>query len=173
MFRWASVFRALRLMELSGEVLGGYYFTDIPGLQFVSLQSLQELQQPLDEDHIFWLNAVDPASLCGRGINALKAELPKRLPGVHMVFHGSDLVMVSHQLARRLEIRVAADHPRLETYFGLLNHLLSRSVSPLRSITIETVNGRPAPRQNGYIAVLQRLFETSVDFKSITLFRRH
>jgi len=173
MFRWASVFRALRLMELSGEVLAGYFFTDIPGLQFVSPRSFRKLKHPLDEDLIFWLNATDPASLCGLGIDALKTKLPKRLPGVHMVFHGSDLVMVSHQQAKRLEIKVAADHPRLEAYFGFLNHLLCRSIMPLRSITIETINDQPAPEQTGYIAVLQRLFETSVDFKSIVLFRKY
>jgi ATP-dependent Lhr-like helicase len=172
-FRWAALFRALRLMELSGEVLAGYFFTDIPGLQFVSVQSFRELQRPLDKDHIFWLNAADPASLCGLGIEALKTILPKRLPGIHMVFHGSDLVLISHQQAKRLEIRVAADHPCLETYFGFLDHFFNRSVTPLRSITIETVNDRPAPENSGYISVLQRLFDTSVDFKSIVLFPRH
>ena len=30
-FRWSSVFRSLRIMELSGEILAGYFFHGIPG----------------------------------------------------------------------------------------------------------------------------------------------
>ena len=34
--RWSSIFRALRIMELSGEVMSGVFFHGIPGPQFIS-----------------------------------------------------------------------------------------------------------------------------------------
>ena len=34
--RWSRLFRSLRLMEFSGEVVAGRFFDGIPGLQFAS-----------------------------------------------------------------------------------------------------------------------------------------
>ena len=33
---WSRLFRSLRVMEFSGEVIGGHFFAGIPGLQFIS-----------------------------------------------------------------------------------------------------------------------------------------
>jgi ATP-dependent Lhr-like helicase len=65
LFRWSGVFRALRLMELSGEVLTGYFFHGVPGPQFISHEAFRMLQRKLPQDVIFWVPATDPASLCG------------------------------------------------------------------------------------------------------------
>jgi hypothetical protein len=73
----------------------------------------------------------------------------------------------------RIGILVPADHPRLNTYFCFLEHLLNRSLMPLRHIVIRTINGEPAPRQTAYVAVLAELFETIVDHLAVTLYRRH
>jgi len=96
-FRWPSVFRSLRLMELSGEVLSGYFFEGIPGPQFISHQAFRELQRKLPEDAVYWINATDPISLCGIQIDSLKGMLPKRVPSTHLVFRGKDLIMVSQR----------------------------------------------------------------------------
>jgi ATP-dependent Lhr-like helicase len=66
--QWRAVFRSLRLMELSGEVLSGYFFEGITGLQFVSHEAFRMLQEALPQDAVFWINAADPASLCGLGM---------------------------------------------------------------------------------------------------------
>ena len=63
--QWSKVFRALRLMELSGEVLAGRFFTDIPGLQFIAPGAFRELRGGLSEDAVYGLAAPDPASLGG------------------------------------------------------------------------------------------------------------
>ncbi len=42
---WSGVFRSLRIMELSGEVLAGYFFEGIPGPQFISPQAFRRLQR--------------------------------------------------------------------------------------------------------------------------------
>ncbi|MBI5064555.1 MAG: hypothetical protein HZB87_14070, partial [Desulfatitalea sp.] len=128
--------------------------------------------QALPEEAIFWLNALDPASLCGLELPQLRGRLPRRLPGVHLVYHGERPVIFSHGLGTRLEILVPADHPRLEAYFGFLDHLLTRRVMPLRGIGIQRINQEPAPRQEAYVAVLAKRFEVSVDPKEVTLHHR-
>jgi ATP-dependent Lhr-like helicase len=56
-FRWSSVFRALRLMELSGEVMTGYFFEGIPGPQFISHEAFRMLGKKLPEDAVYWMSA--------------------------------------------------------------------------------------------------------------------
>jgi ATP-dependent Lhr-like helicase len=172
MLRWSPLFRSLRLMELSGEVLAGHFFDGIDGLQFIAPEVLPRLVQALPEDMVFWLNALDPACLCGLELPQLRGRLPRRLPGVHLVYHGARPVVFSHGLGARLEILVPADHPRLAEYFGFLDHLLARRVMPLRAIGVQHINRAPAPRQEAYVAALAKRFEVTVDPKEVTLHRR-
>ncbi len=172
MLRWSPLFRSLRLMELSGEVLAGHFFDGIDGLQFIAPQILPLLVQALPEEAIFWLNALDPACLCGLDLPQLRGRLPRRLPGVHLVYHGARPVVFSHGMGARLEIWVLADDPRLTEYFGFLDHLLTRRVMPLRRIGIQRINQEPALRQQAYVAVLAKRFEVTVDPKEVTLHRR-
>ncbi|MEJ2037434.1 MAG: helicase-related protein, partial [Desulfosarcinaceae bacterium] len=173
MLQWKSVFRALRLMELAGEVHTGYFFKGIQGLQFISPRALHLLRQDLPGDAIYWLNAVDPASVCGLGLEALQPGLPKRLPGCHLVYHGAALVLVSRQQARRLYFHVPAGNEHLLDYLAFLAHLLTRPVLPLRSLRIETINNLPAVGQAAYLDVFSQLFDTAVDPKGVNLYRRH
>jgi hypothetical protein len=145
MLRWPALFRALRLMELSGEVLCGHFFEGIEGLQFISPPALESLAATLPADAVFWLSGIDPASLCGLGLASLRGSLPRRLPGVHLVYHGTHPVLFSHSLGARLDILVPADHPRLRDYFGFLDHLLTRRnlVAALEFVSITTF--APAP----------------------------
>ena len=116
---------------------------------------------------------MDPASVCGLGLEALQTGLPKRLPGCHLVYHGSALVMVSRQQARRLYIHVPAGNQHLPDYLAFLAHLLTRPVLPLRSLRIETINDLPAVGQAAYLDVFSQLFDTAVDPKGVNLYRRH
>mgnify|MGYP001478840097 CR=1 FL=1 len=172
MLRWGPLFRSLRLMELSGEVLAGHFFEGIAGLQFIASHTLPDLSRAFHREAIFWLNAQDPASLCGLDLPQLRGRLPRRLPGVHLVYHGERPVIFSHGLGAHLEILVPPDHPHLEACFGFLDHLLTRRVAPLRGIGVQRINQAPAPRQEAYVAVLAKRFDVSVDPKEITLHRR-
>jgi ATP-dependent Lhr-like helicase len=60
--QWRAVFRSLRLMELSGEVLSGHFFQGISGPQFISHEAFRMLRDPLPQDAVFWVNAADSAS---------------------------------------------------------------------------------------------------------------
>jgi ATP-dependent Lhr-like helicase len=105
-FRWSSIFRTLRIMEFSGEVLTGHFFEGIQGLQFVSQESLMVLQQGLPLDSVYWMNAADPASLCGIKLEGLKERFTSRIPSNAMVFHGTRAVLVSRRNGESIEIDV-------------------------------------------------------------------
>jgi ATP-dependent Lhr-like helicase len=143
LFRWGKIFRALRLMELSGEVLAGYFFRDIPGPQFMTARVFQILQGKLPEK-VYWLNATDAASLCGVQVEAIKGELPKRLAGNHVVYHGTRVVVTSQRNGRMLVFHVPPDAPHLPEYLVFLRHLLDRQFQPLHRIIIDTINGDAA-----------------------------
>ena len=171
--RWGSLFRALRLMELSGEVLAGCFFEGIGGLQFLSHDAWRRLQEPMPEDAIFRLNAADPASLCGaapEGGDHLRSELPARLPTTHLVYHGAKLVMISKKQGKELEINAGPDDPRLPEYLAIFDEFLNRQFQPAKAITIETINGRPA-HKSPYLQPLQALFNASADYKSVKLWK--
>lgn len=170
-FRWARLFRSLRLMELSGEVLAGHFFSGIPGPQFMSHRAFRQLSRGLPADAIFWLSAIDPASLCGLPLPDLRARLPRRVASNHLAYRGSEPVLTSMRHGRVLEIGVDPDDPQLAEILTPLDHLLTRTLSPLRQIEIEQINGRPAAA-SGYAEALQRIFEVRRDHHDLILFRR-
>jgi ATP-dependent Lhr-like helicase len=170
--RWSRLFRALRLMELSGEILAGHFFAGVHGLQFVSPHALRALRQGLPQDTVFWMNALDPASPCGLGLEATRGDYPARHSSTHLVFHGPRLVVTSRRHGAELEIRVGPDHPSLGEYLGFLKVLLTRQFEPRRSLTVETINGEPAVG-SPYAGILARGFQTTREQKAIRLRRRY
>lgn len=146
--QWRSVYKTLRLMELSGELLSGYFFTGIEGPQFISPEAFRLLQQGLDEGEkkIFWLNACDPASLCGIGPESLRPGLPPRVPSSWLVYHGSRLVLVMKKNGRELEFSAPPGHPLLGRYLEVFRLLLTREFMPAKMIAVDRVNGQPAAR---------------------------
>jgi ATP-dependent Lhr-like helicase len=169
--QWPAVFRALRVMELSGEVVAGQFFTGVAGLQFASHDALSRLHEGVPEDRVWWVNAADPASPCGLGLDAL-GDLPRRLPGNHLVFHGHRLVVLSERRGRALDIRVGPDHPNLADYLGFLKVLLTRAVRPAKAVVVETINGEAAA-DGPYRPALAALFHTTRDAGTLRLMRRY
>jgi len=143
-FRWGELFRTLRIMELSGEVLSGYFFEGIPGPQFISHEAYRELNTPLPEDEVFWLNARDPASLCGIGIDIIKEELPRRLPSNHIVYHGENPVLFSKRSGKEIIIKVPPPSPDVHRYLTIFRELCGRDFDPLSLIRVEKINGADA-----------------------------
>lgn len=169
-FRWPDLFRTLRIMELSGEVLAGYFFKGVPGPQFMSHAALRAFRQDPPEDAVYWLSAVDPASVCGLPLEGLRGVQPKRVEGTHLVYRGSRLVLVSQRSGRVLSIVVPPDDPGLPDSLEVFHHLLTREFSPLRRIVMETINGEPAP-DSPYLPAFRGLFDVIVDVKRVSLFR--
>ncbi|MDP1992750.1 MAG: DEAD/DEAH box helicase [Syntrophales bacterium] len=144
LLQWAKTFKALRLMELSGEILSGYFFEGIPGVQFISHEAFRFLNEPLPEESIYWLNAGDPASLCGIRLEALKGSLPSRIPSTHMVYHGKRPVLISRRNGSILEFLVSPDDPHIRDYLYFFKVLLTREFQPEKMILVETINEKPA-----------------------------
>jgi ATP-dependent Lhr-like helicase len=140
--RWGRVFRSLRLMEFSGEVVTGRFFDGIPGLQF-ALPSVLEKAGATD-DAVWWVNAADPASLCGIDLEGLKGTLPSRLSTTHVVYQGSSVVLVSRRRGRDLEIRVPAAEPIPASYLEFVREITGREQRAPGAVHVETINGEPA-----------------------------
>ena len=138
--RWSRLFRALRLLELSGEIVSGHFFLSVPGIQFATHAALHRLAEPLPE-RIYFINACDPASLSGLGLDGLSLPLPRRLPGNWMVFCGSKLALVLQKGGRALSVQLPPGHPTLASALGSYRILLGRGASPPSSVTVETING--------------------------------
>jgi ATP-dependent Lhr-like helicase len=140
---WNSVFRTLRLMELSGECVSGYFFEDIRGIQFSSWEALRELSEPLDEEGMYWMNCTDPASLSGIKVDALRGNYPSRLASNHMVFRGENPLLFSKRNGKELDFFIDGKDPDSIEALGFFKILLSRDFNPLKSIKVEMVNGLP------------------------------
>jgi ATP-dependent Lhr-like helicase len=140
--RWPAVFRALRLMELAGEVLSGHFFEGIQGLQFLQPSALPLLEQGLPEQALFWLSAQDPASPCGLGLPL--AGLPPRQAGAHLVFLGPRLLLASRARGRALQLFVPPQDPLLPRALELFRAHFQREYSPWNSVRVAQINGQPA-----------------------------
>jgi ATP-dependent Lhr-like helicase len=171
MFGWASLLRTLRLMDLSGEIHAGCFFQGISGLQFIAPECLSLLQQETDRRTIYWLNAIDPASVCGLGLQAFKQNLPRRIASNHLVYRGAELMVISQRKGRKIHFHIAPDDPDLSASLGFLHHLLNRSFQPRRHLTVETINAQPAT-ESPYLPIFMDAFDVVRDPESITLYRR-
>ena len=171
-FSWSRLFRTLRLMELSGEIVVGQFFEGIAGLQFASHDAVRLLREGLPEDAVYWMNAADPASPAGLGLEDLKGKLPARIASNHLVFHGSRRVVVARGNGGRLEISVPADHPEIERYLLFMKTLLTRQHEPLRAIELTEVNGEPAAT-TAYAPLFDELFEATREGGRLRLRKRY
>ncbi len=170
-FQWAVLFRSLRLMELSGEILSGQFFKNIPGLQFMLPRAFQKLRTSLPEDTVYFMNAVDPASVCGMPLPAVKQRYPKRLPTTLLVFKGRNLKLISLGNGKDLLIHAEPGDESLVEYLACLNHLLTRPVKALKKIIVETINTAPAGK-SPYLSDFETVFDVLPDYRKITLYRK-
>ena len=146
LLQWKAIFRQLRLMELSGEIFSGYFFKDIPGLQFISHEAYRFLNKSFQKqkDRVFWLNATDPASLCGTRLSFFKQKLPARIASNWLVYHNDTCVMTLRQNGKKIYIDVAPDTKNIAKYFEIFNFLLTRSFNPFAKVTVEKINNKEA-----------------------------
>lgn len=169
--QWAAVFRAIRLMELSGEILSGYFFEGIPGLQFISHEAFRVLNEFASEDRVYWMNAVDPASLCGIRLDSLKGLFPSRIPSTHLVYRGKKRALLSRRNGSLLDFRVPPDDPRMPEYLSFFKVLLAREFSPEKVVTVETINGKPAA-ESDYARALKE-FGFSGGYRGLELVKKY
>lgn len=167
---WSAMLPTLRLMELSGEIISGQFFKGIPGLQFASHDAFRKLQKGFPEDAVYWMNAIDPASVCGMRLPVPGVDLPPRLVTTHLVFHGRRLVLISRSSGKYVTISVPPDDHQLTKYLNCFQVLLTRNFNPARSILVETINDEPA--QGSPYAELFVKFGFSREYKGLELRKR-
>jgi ATP-dependent Lhr-like helicase len=161
--KWSSLFRSLRLMELSGEILTGHFFEGIHGLQFATHQAVRTLQHKRCGEELYILNAADPVSLCGVKLDGL--GLPDRLPGTHIVFRGADPLLISYSLGKRLEFRIGPNNTDVGACLAVFSRIADRSKGSL--IRLEEINGLPAAESPYRDSLLARGFRK--DYKALVL----
>ncbi len=169
LFQWSRLQPALRLMELSGEVVAGQFFADLPGLQFASPEAIRLLQAGLDADAVYWMNAADPAAPTGLGLAAFHVY-PARQAASTLVYHGTRLVLILRRNGREAEVRVPPEDAQLPRYLHLLQEQLAREFSPARRIEVELINDEPAPT-SPYAEIFKSIGFSS-DYKALTLYRK-
>ncbi|MBK1876840.1 DEAD/DEAH box helicase [Pelagicoccus mobilis] len=165
-FRWKAVFRALRLLELSGEIVGGRFFDGVDGLQFASKAALRKLRGRLPDRSIFWMSATDPASLCGLDVELVKGRLPKRLASSRLVYRGTELVCESQRGGKSLVFHVGADDEDLPQIVCELGKAIGLERSS--QLKLETINGEDA-RGNLYLESLDAVWKTHSDHKQVVV----
>ena len=165
--QWSRLFRSLRLMELSGEVLSGSFYEGIPGLQFTTRENLSLLEN--DDQTPFWLNACDPSSMCG--LKCSNLNLPARRRTTHLVYIGTQLALVSYRNGRRVDIHISPDDPQMVRCLSLFNHLLKRPLKPLKRVVIEVINNKPAT-ESVYVKAFEATFNAQDEGTEFVLYRR-
>jgi ATP-dependent Lhr-like helicase len=163
--RWSALFRTLRIMELSGELVTGRFFDGIMGPQFALPGIAAELTSRYAAEPTWWLNACDPASLCGVQVPGLKEGLPSRIPTSHLVYRGDTVVLVSRRGGRDLSFSVPPDDSRLSECLAVFHAMVARDVRAASAVHVETINGvptaespyRPALLGAGFVEDYKRL----------------
>ena len=169
--QWGRLFRTLRIMEMSGELMSGNFFSGIAGLQFISQDAYRLLDQGLPQEMIYWINAADPASLCGSGLEGIREQLPSRLPSTHLVYNGVRLVLISRRFGQHLEIKAEPADPQLHDYLAFFRVLLTREFNPVKRVSVERINGEPATA-SPYAEAL-KAFGFQESYKGLELWRRY
>jgi ATP-dependent Lhr-like helicase len=168
--RWAKVFRALRLLELSGEIVAGHFFQGVPGIQFATHEAIARLTEPLPGERFYFVNACDPASVCGLGLDGFVTEMPRRIASNWMVFRGNQLLLVLQKGGKELTVLTQPGDATLAPALDLYRFFLGREFSPVSSATLETINGGSA-NASPFVEQLRAAGFTN-DYRGMTLWKR-
>jgi len=165
--KWKSIFPALRVMELSGEIVSGYFFEGLGGIQFITPESAERFQRSWPEDAVYWLNADDPASICGLKIEGLPYSLPPRIPSTRLVYQGTRLILIIKENGAKLEFTVDPDSASIPPALSVFPILANRCFNPIRHFKVKSINSQRADHSPYASVLLEHGFQR--DYQSLYL----
>ncbi|MEO7795571.1 MAG: DEAD/DEAH box helicase [Thermoanaerobaculia bacterium] len=168
---WGRVSRALRGLELSGEIVAGRFFEGVPGLQFALPGALRRLRDGLPGAAIWWCSAADPASPCGLEIVGLQGTLPRRMASTRLVYRGSKLCANFARGGREIQFALPPEDPSLPELLAPLKNALTRAFAAERVIDVERINDAPAG-SSPYLGAFA-VFDSTRDGGLLRLRRRY
>jgi ATP-dependent Lhr-like helicase len=158
---WSTGFRALRIMELAGEVIGGLFFEGLSGPQFATPAAVQRLREPA-ASRSWWINAMDPASPAGLGLDW--PELPRRVASSWLAFTGEELALIAEQGGKVLRFLISPDDGRMPDALALVRHLIE-SRGRLALTRINDVEAIASP----FLPPLDQYFDVYRDHRNVEL----
>ncbi len=158
--RFAKLFKAIRVMELAGEVTQGLFFEGLSGPQFISPRALAKLQQNEKAQTHFWCNALDPISPCGLGVDW--PELPQRRAQNYLSFYKGELALVIENNGGRLNFYIDPQDNELDRILDPCIHIVKTN----GKITVKEINGEPA-MTSPYLPALSRVMKKRKDHRSV------
>jgi len=160
-WRWRDAFRALRLMELAGEVVMGHFFEGMSSPQFATPRTVSILTANQPGATSFFLSALDPVSPCGLGLDW--PELPQRRQGNFLVFQDGELALVVENYGRTVSYHIEADHQAIDQINGVFQHIFT---TRRKRVNLTKINDVPA-EQSPYIASIERTVTLSKDHRGL------
>ena len=160
-FSWASLFTALRIMELGEEIVSGVFLKEFGTPQFAVHSIIEPIRQKRFLLDPFWISAFDP--IAATGLGHTHDRLPARRLGTHLGYSGANLVVVSESMGRNLSIYVDPEDSSLVELLKILPNALGN-----RNLVIEKVNGEDVLKCD-YVDVISRTLSTYKDHKKIYL----
>ena len=179
--RWSQLFKALRVMELSGEVLQGHFINGLSGPQFISQRALNRLLQGRKAHGFFWCSAVDPVSPCGLGLDW--PELPQRRAANFLSFRNGKLALVVENNGKRLQFYAEAeairdgDHTEVNGAEIAIKNAEDNDIDQILApvihiaktrgrVRVDSINGEPT-RGSPYRAALARVLKQRPDHRHV------
>ncbi|MEM1432984.1 MAG: DEAD/DEAH box helicase [Pseudomonadota bacterium] len=158
--RWSQVFPALRMMELAGEVVSGYFFDALSGPQFADPQALRQLANATPS-WTGWVSTLDPVAPTGFGL--VELALPPRRPGNALIFVGGQLALIVEGSGRRLRFLFDDAAVNVEAVQQLAKLLTHQGRTEL-----DRINDAP-PAQSTLLPLLREQLVVTADHRHLTL----
>lgn len=166
---FSTVFRALRWLELSGEVMGGWFLEGLGGPQFALPEAVGIIRDwTPGSAPPRWLHAQDPASPCGLALPLPGLPLPAARSGNELVLGAGRVLLTFCRGSGELAID---PEPGAELFAPTLAALsASLALRPLRQqrLAVMQINGEAA-RSHRSLSQLQPYFQSRADHRALTL----
>ncbi len=166
---FATVFRALRWLELSGEVVGGWFLEDLGGPQFAlpeALETIRDWQPGMASPR--WIHAQDPASPCGLGLPLPGLPLPAARSGNELVLGAGRVLLTFCRGTKELAIDPAPGGELFTSTLAALSAALEWRPQRQRQLMVMRINGEPA-RDHPGLPDLENHFQISADHRTLIL----